>query len=940
MFEFAANGGPLRKFSLLAVLCAFLACSSKSQTPTPTRQGLPLRPPRVAVSPAAKMVLAAQATAGPAVPNDVLVSNTAGVRQENRPFTVSRFFARGEIANCPQAVVEEQPVESQCDVKTRWDDGSVQHALVTFFATLGPAERLRVGFVNQEPRGGEGLAKEEMLAFADGKWGAGISAGSNVEDNSEPVYTNVKNMLVAWNGRESDTGVRYWLKGPLATQVIVEDKGASPAFDFGWNTPLDGVRNSTDILRNSTEFTIYDDWAKQLAAWPAPMQVYVEAEIMRICQIRGKTVSICGRGLEGTAVADHRLYIDILPDQGWRKAVEAKHKSLHPIFVLTFYRGWKGVKVEAILEDVWTNRLQNQVYNMSVQRDDPPVDVDSGHRTQKVLHAAGTRWRKVFWSGTEPGAVSIDHNLPYMVYSRALPSYDMGRKLPDKAVEQEYQEFLKTDRGEVMGSGQWLKYFPAPGGRPDIAYVSRWYLRYLYSFDPRLEEAMRGNAAASGHIPMHYRESLPDRSYCASSCAGASPNALGRVLSLDARPTINTAVNTLAEARGEDRLQYNGAFGYNGWSTDVPHQSSFAYVPYLVTGDWYFLEELHFWAAYTMGTSSPDLACTYCRNREWGWVATEVRGRGWAMRAVGHAALMSPNGSPEKEYFTAKLNNMVAIHEGIFEIKDGSFYEPCPAGPFDPARTTRWCWGRNVMGSNLPNPLMVYEQIPGGQVSLTNMWTDQDFQKSPPAAALPQANAVPVYAGGSEWMVYYNQIVVGHLFEAGFTQLAGLHAGSLTTRLLHQLQDPQFNPYLVAAYQTPIIKCAPKLDQGRYVCGAGGYMTSWGETLRGFKEVKNEFYPAYVQDPEHGYGVVARAAASFLYPMSADGLSGRAAWQWLAGKIDPAIYDENPMWALVPREINPLGEAYARRLKAGAARSVVRMPPAGTDAGRANSRKK
>ncbi len=891
------------------------------------------------MTPFMKMALAAAQASGPAVPNDVLIQNTAGVRQENRPFTVSRFFARGEIANCPRAVVENHPVESQCDVKTRWDDGSVQHALVTFFATLEAGRRLRVGFVNQEPRGGGGLTREEMLAFADGKWGAGISAGANVEDNTEPVHLSVKDILSAWNGRESDTGVRYWLKGPLVTQVIVEDKGAAAPFDFGWATPLEGVRNSTTILRNSTEFTVFDEWAKALAAWPTPMLVSADAEIMRICSIRGKTVSICGRGLEGTTTADHNTYIDIMPDHGWRRADEQKHKSLHPIFVLTFYRGWKGVKVEAILENVWANRLQNQVYNMSLQRGDPPQDVDAGHRTTRVLHTNGSRWRKVFWSGVEPGAVSIDRNLPYMVYSRALPSYDLGRKIPETAVDQEYREFLRTDRGEVMGSGQWLKHFPAPGGRPDIAYIPRWYMRYLYSFDPRLEEVLVANAGVSGHVPIHYRESLADRSYCAGSCGGTSPNALGRILSVDARPTVNTSVHNTAD--GRDQLRKSGGFGYNGWVGDVPHQPSFAYVPYLVTGDWYFLEELQFWAAFTLATSNPaPQPCGYCRNREWGWVASEVRGRAWAMRDVGHAALMSPSGSPEKEYFTSKLNNLIAIHEGMFDIRDGSFHEPCPDGPFNPEQTTRWCWGRHFMG-NEPNPLMAYEVIPGAQgvqgSQQRNMWTDLDFQKFPPAAVLPQSAAVAVYYFHPEWMVYYNQVVTGHLLEVGFKQVAVLHARSLTTRLLHQLQDPEYNPYLVGAYRTPTVKCAPKLDNGRFVCTPGGFMTSWGEVLRGYKEVKSEFAEVHLNDAEHGYPVLARAAASYLYSLSADGLSGRAAWQWLAGKIDSAIYDENPMWAQVPREINPLATAYERRLKAG---SAAARPRPGTDSTRSNTQRK
>ncbi len=905
----------MRAFTLLTSIL-LTCCASPSQT----------KPPAKAYSPSslALTALAAAQAAGAAVPNDIWIQSSTGAAQENRPFTISRFFARGEIKECPAAVVGDTPVESQCDVKTRWDDGSVQHSMVSFRASVPAEGRLRVSFVNQERPAEGGLSREEMLQFVEGKWGAGIAAGAAVEDRSEPAYVNAKDILSRWNGRESDTGVRYWLRGPVATQVIVEDKSAASAFDFGWSSPFESVRNSTEIVRNSTSFQVYPDYATHIATWKPPLRVSINGELIGVCGVQGLTATICanGRGREGTQVKEHRVYLDIVPESGWRKAVEDRHRSLHPVFVLTFYRGWDGVKVEYVVENVSTTRLQYQAYNMHLARNDPPEYIGEPAR---VPHAPGSRWRKTFWSGREPGGVSIDYNLAHLVYSRALPSYDLTRTVGRKGIDEEVRAFLASDRGDIMGSAQWQKYFPAPGGRPDIAYVPRWYLRYLYTFDPELEKVMLGNAAAGAHVPIHFRESLPGRSYCAKSCAGPSPDALGRPLSLDARPTVNTLVNTLPEARAEDRMQYSGASSLNGWSYDVPHQSSFAYVPYLITGDWYFLEELYFWASFTLATGSPDPACSYCRNAELGWVPSEVRGRAWALRAIGHAAAMSPSGSPEREYYTRKLNNHVAIWEGAFDLRNGAFHEPCPAGAFNPLRTTPWCWGRNVAGGNQSNPLMIYEPI-GGPYATSNMWTQEDFPKSPPSTTVP-GGALVVYSGASEWMVYYNQIVVGHLLELGFKQLAELHAQSMTRRLLPQLRDPAYNPYLVAAYQTPGVVCAPKLDpaKNQYVCEPGAYITTWADMRRAFK-VNNPtaFQGGHDADPEHGYAIVARAAASYLYPFSPGNMSGREAWDWLNGKINPSSFDENPMWALVPREIAAPLAAY--RKKAAATPVAVSRP--------------
>lgn len=905
-----------RRWSSMGAICTILACSSRSQTQN-------YQP-----SPLAQAAITASQTAGPAVPNNVWIRNP-GAAQSQRPVTVSRFFARGEIAACPQASVEGNPVESQCDVKTRWDDGSVQHALVTFFADLPANGRLKVDFTNQALPEGNGLGKQEMFDFAGGKWGGAIAAGANVTDDSEPVFVNAKDILAAWNGTPSDTSVRYWMRGPLVTQVIVEDKSARTPFDFGWYTGLGIVRNNVDIGPASTEFTVYPDYARDIATWTPPLQVYVNSEVMKVCAVQGLKATICpnGRGLDGTKPGGHRVYIDVAPDAGWRKASEQRHKSLHPVFVLTFYRGWEGVKVEAIVENTWTQRLQNQVYNMRLMKDDPFVEAGP---IEKVMQAAGTRWRRSFWSGAEPGAISIDYNFPYLVYSRSLPSYDLARKVTEKAITEEsrlYQTAAASDG--FMGGGQWLRYFPAPGGRPDIAFIPRWYLRYLYTFDPRLEEVMLGNAEAVAHMPMHYRESMEGRKFCDRSCTSPSPDALGRVLSIDARPTVNAAVNTLGESRAADRLEYvggpegirqsvhyMGGAGASGWSIDAPHQPSLAYVPYLITGDWYFLEELQFWAAYNSTLSSPAANCGFCRNEDWGYVATEVRGRAWVMRNLMHAAVMSPSGSAEKEYFTRKLENFLAIVEGTLDIRNGAFHEPCPAGAFNAARTTRWCWGRNVVGRNLSNPLLALDGLPNSPgLATTLMWTHQDFAKNPPAGTLPRQDAVPVYSGGSEWMVYYTQLVTGAMLDLGFKEAAELHARMLTARLLQILRNPASNPYLAAAYQLPVGKCAPTLDSrtNQFTCAPAGYFTDWDEIRRGFKELPTTFPPQHIADPEHGYAIVARSAASYLYPLSADGLSGRDAWNWLDSKIDSKVMDDNPMWAIVPRAVNTLQAAYKER---------------------------
>lgn len=109
-------------------------------------------------------------------------------------------------------------------------------------------------------------------------------------------------MLASWDGQDNPLGVRYWLKGPVATQLIVEDKNpATLAYDFGW------------------------DCASRDAACAG----------------------------------------------GWSASTTSTTKSLHPIFVLTIYTGFPFVKIEAILENIWSTKLKDQSYSLDIRLGDP-----------------------------------------------------------------------------------------------------------------------------------------------------------------------------------------------------------------------------------------------------------------------------------------------------------------------------------------------------------------------------------------------------------------------------------------------------------------------------------------------------------------------------------------------------------------------------------------
>jgi hypothetical protein len=600
-------------------------------------------------------------------------------------------------------------------------------------------------------------------------------------------------------------------------------------------------------------------------------------------------------------------------DLGWDE-----HRSFHPIFVLTYYPGWAGVKVEMIGENAWTGKMQDLAYQLDLSTGPALERVHS----KQVVHYAATRWRKVFWSGDEPGPVTVDHNLPYMVYSRALPSYDLSKKVSDNAVQAEIAEFNRGDKGDIpdgtaRGRAEWTQYMPTTGGRGDLGVIARWYVRYLYRMDhPGMYKVMLGNGASSGHVPIHYRESSSGR--CFEKSTTPCAEAFGRPVSIHGRPTYSVAVDAArAGTEPKDRVQAVGPVrcseGYplctelfskspaaNKWQPQLAHVPDMAYVPYLITGDWYFLEELQFWANYMLASLPRAHTVDWATPREWGYfnsggyggLTLEVRGKAWAFRTLVFAALAALDNTPEQAYYRNKVDSNIAVDEGRLNVTDGAFYEPCAAGAYDPAKTSRWCWGRKTAENGRANPLG-FPAYNGGCRQVPDWLLNDNTDRSWDRCSAP-------------WEINYLHTVWGVAEDMGFTQIRRVRHTAAKS-LLHMIVDPEANPFLIAAYQMPILK----RPNGDYFSSIGEIRSQFlAERACSGGSVKDQLRDkpgwscpseAGVTNPQHGYPFIAKAAASFLVGVEDEGLQGTAAWAWFRQNLDDRLQNDEPTWAFVPR---------------------------------------
>jgi hypothetical protein len=556
-------------------------------------------------------------------------------------------------------------------------------------------------------------------------------------------------------------------------------------------------------------------------------------------------------------------------DLGWDA-----YETLHPMFIATFHAGWPGVKMDYILENCWTTKLQNMSYSVALNTSaGSPVYTKS-----TFTHHALARWRKTFWDGTEPGEVKIDYNLPYMIKTGSVPPFDTSRTFTETHILASLNSFANHDDflGDIMGTdpsygGDWFKGFA--GMNPE-APIQRWDAGYLYTFDPRMEDLRRKNADVSGYVPIHYRESLTGRTFCALSeqCVTAglhTADAFGRPISIDARPTVREINRNQGAVLAADKVTPVGTRTMGGWNPDTAHLYPMTYIAYLTSGDYYWLEEMYFWASWclTRGQPPTNSGITNARHLDWGFMPSgeEIRGEAWSMLAIGMASLVSPETDPEKYYYGQKLANNIAIREGRHKILDGNFYEPCTSSPFNAAtETSKHCWGQYYIGANATNPLQFLDN--GVIASLAGL---------EPGA----------YTVGSPWMWNYNHFVFGWLEKLGFTSITPLRT-TVIKNLLHQLRDPDYNPYLVDVFHTAVKTTAT----------GNPFIQTWSEMK---SLISDSDKTALTSTTPVGYVARAIAGAVFLPGINDGDLIGQEAWDWLHAHAGAVYSAQNSTGDLV-----------------------------------------
>lgn len=227
------------------------------------------------------------------------------------------------------------------------------------------------------------------------------------------------------------------------------------------------------------------------------------------------------------------------------------------------------------------------------------------HHTVVPLVKGGSKARS-YWYGTDP-QVAPRHDVDYLMAAGFTLNH---RKIqPSEATLNALnQTYTPGWRGDTtIGMAQ-------AGGNPHIGPLPKWQALWLASdADARAYECMIANGLSAGARSAHYRDS------------GGYGQDTGRYLRQSFYPKASLSPQ-------ESPVIPTGTGNPN--TIDTAHQPSLAYLPWVLTGDVFFLEEQIAWV-----THNYIYYNWFLRGEEEGYYdlySRETRGMAWAMRSLGH----------------------------------------------------------------------------------------------------------------------------------------------------------------------------------------------------------------------------------------------------------------------------------------------------------------
>ena len=313
--------------------------------------------------------------------------------------------------------------------------------------------------------------------------------------------------------------------------------------------------------------------------------------------------------------------------------------SQRMVFDVTAYKGG-GLSVDAQFnnDDAMQATGGRANYTLKAQLDGVVV------ANETVSQAQYQNWHETFTAGTSGGQglgsassgwLNIQHDTAYLEATGAVAKYNLATGVSDSQMNSYGNAIKDASWGDPLSSNAVTKYMPQTGGRPDIGITTEANTAWLMTQDIRAAEYALGQAEAAGAAPIHFWDA-----------------AHGVWLNTDNYPNLwldgRGGVGRPGDSTSGTLVQ--GVDNSTGWTYDTAHQPDLSFVPYLMTGERWILDNINAQASASIMAEWPsprqgsaDLVTN----------GSQVRSIAWSLRQVDEAAWVAPEGSADKAFFTA-----------------------------------------------------------------------------------------------------------------------------------------------------------------------------------------------------------------------------------------------------------------------------------------------
>ncbi len=314
------------------------------------------------------------------------------------------------------------------------------------------------------------------------------------------------------------------------------------------------------------------------------------------------------------------------------------------VFDVTAFRGG-GIEVEAQFNnDRAMEAIGGRVaYTAVVRMDGQEV------AREAVDQAQYQNWHRTFSSNgldggqglgdPSTGWLNIQQDARLLEATGAISPYNFEQGVSEAKLADWFAATQQAGWGGVLATNGVTQYMPMVGGREDIGVTTAANTAWILTQDARAAAYAMGQAETAGAVPWNFWDAANDT-----------------WLNTDAYPRL------WSDPRGGTGRPGDPTSGGltqqtptdTGWTPETAHHPSLSFIPYLLTGERWILDNLNAEASWSVMASYPVLRQD---GQDLLVSGGQVRAGAWTLREVQAAAFANPDGSREKAFFQSAVDS-------------------------------------------------------------------------------------------------------------------------------------------------------------------------------------------------------------------------------------------------------------------------------------------